>query len=263
MDKFWNWSEDEAEGVALRISGPIDDAAFWGDEVTPDDFRKELNEHDGDVTVYINSPGGSVFAAAEIYTMLREHRGKVTVKIDTMAASAASVVSMAGDVVMMSPTAVMMIHDPATIAVGTSEDIKGTIKALDEIKETIINAYELKTGLSRKKIADMMTEETWMNAGKAKELGFIDQIMFVDVPAKKEGDDNGKEEDPMKKALNSWSTTGVWQTARTTITNIAKRIENRQRQEEKTQAQTPESVREMGRVPAESRRRRLETLMKM
>ena len=96
MNKFWNWSRDDGGGRVLRLEGPIDNESFWGTEITPQDFRDELEAEEGDVTVWINSPGGNVFAAAEIYTMLKEYKGAVTVKIASIAASAASVIAMAG-----------------------------------------------------------------------------------------------------------------------------------------------------------------------
>ena len=111
MNKFWNFNETEQGERQLRLEGPIDSDNIWGDSVTPQDFRNELNSGEGDLTVWINSPGGSVFAAAEIYTMLKDYKGKVTVKIDALAASAASVVAMAGDKVLISPVALIMVHD--------------------------------------------------------------------------------------------------------------------------------------------------------
>lgn len=124
MKKFWNWIKDSDETRTLRLEGPIDEESFWGDEITPQMFRDELNAGEGDVTVWINSPGGNVFAAAEIYTMLKDYKGSITVKIDAIAASAASVVAMAGDIVQMSPVAMLMIHDPSTVAMGNTKDKK-------------------------------------------------------------------------------------------------------------------------------------------
>ena len=121
-----------------------------------------------------------MFAAAEIYSMLRDYKGKKTVKIDALAASAASVIAMAGDKVLISPVALMMIHDPMTCAAGNAKDMEKVINTLNEIKESIINAYQAKTGLSRKKIAQLMEDETWLNAKKAVELGFADEILFTD-----------------------------------------------------------------------------------
>ena len=111
---------------------------------------------EGDITIWINSPGGDVFAANQIYNMLMDYKGKVTVKIDGIAASAASVIAMAGGDVLMSPVSMIMIHNPATIAIGDTEEMEKAIAMLEEIKESIINAYELKTGLSRAKISHLM-----------------------------------------------------------------------------------------------------------
>ena len=148
MKKFWNWIKDSDETRTLRLEGPIDEESFWGDEITPQMFRDELNAGEGDVTVWINSPGGNVFAAAEIYTMLKDYKGSITVKIDAIAASAASVVAMAGDTVQMSPVAMLMIHDPSTVAMGNTKDMEKAIEVLNEVKESIINAYASKSGLS-------------------------------------------------------------------------------------------------------------------
>ena len=177
MKKFWNWIKDSDETRTLRLEGPIDEESFWGDEITPQMFRDELNAGEGDVTVWINSPGGNVFAAAEIYTMLKDYKGSITVKIDAIAASAASVVAMAGDTVQMSPVAMLMIHDPSTVAMGNTKDMEKAIEVLNEVKKSIINAYASKSGLSHARIANLMSNETWMNAKKAVELGFADEIL--------------------------------------------------------------------------------------
>ena len=132
----------------------------------------------GNITVWINSPGGDCVAAAQIYNMLMDYHGDVTVKIDGIAASAASVIAMAGTKVLMSPTALMMIHNPLTVAIGDSEEMQKAIDMLSEVKESIINAYEIKTGLSRAKLSHLMDAETWMNANKAVELGFADDLLF-------------------------------------------------------------------------------------
>lgn len=192
MKRFWNWIRNEAGGRVLRLKGPIDEESFWGDEVTPKAFREELEADSGDITVWINSPGGNVFAAAEIYTMLRDYQGTVTVKIDAIAASAASVIAMAGNKVLMSPVAMLMIHDPSTIAMGNARDMEKAISTLNEVKESIINAYAFKTGLTHSRIAKLMENETWMNAKKAVELGFADEILFEAVEPEEEPD----EEDP-------------------------------------------------------------------
>lgn len=147
-------------------------------------FKDELFSGTGPITVYINSPGGDCIAASQIYTMLMDYKGEVTVKIDGIAASAASVIAMAGTNVLMAPTAMIMIHNPATIAMGDHKDMKKAIDMLSEVKESIINAYELKTGQSRTTLSHLMDAETWMNANKAIELGFADG--FIDDRKKNE-----------------------------------------------------------------------------
>ena len=225
MQKFWNWVHDDSGGRILRLEGPIDSESFWGDEITPQMFRDELYAEEGDITLWINSPGGNVFAAAEIYTMIRDYPGSVTVRIASIAASAASVVAMAGNLVQMSPTALLMVHDPSTIAMGNARDMEKAITTLNEVKESIINAYVAKTGLSRNRVSKLMSDETWLNAKKAVELGFADEILFEDKPKpdeepeekpdsepdepdKEEGGDEesegGKEKKPFKLAEAVW-----------------------------------------------------------
>jgi len=151
-----------------------------------------LYSGDGDVTVWINSPGGDCVAAAQIYNMLKDYNGNITVKIDGIAASAASVIAMAGTTVLMSPVSMLMIHNPATLAFGDAGDMKKAIEMLNEVKESIINAYELKTGMSRAKISHLMDSETWMNAYKAVELGFADDILFRNADEDTDDDDEEK-----------------------------------------------------------------------
>jgi ATP-dependent Clp protease protease subunit len=194
MKKFWNWIKDSDDTRTLRLEGPIDEESFWGDEITPQMFRDELESGEGDVTVWINSPFFNDTATTEIYTMLKDYKGSITVKIDAIAASAASVVAVAGDVVQMSPVAMLMIHDPSTIAMGNTKDMEKAIEVLTEVKESIINAYAAKSGLSHARIANLMSNETWMNAKKAVELGFADEILF----AKKEDEPDSDPADPEK-----------------------------------------------------------------
>lgn len=186
--KFWNWVKNEDDGERiLMMNGVISDTTWFGDEVTPEIFRNELNAGSGDITVWVNSPGGDCFAAAQIYNMLMDYKGNVKVKIDGLAASAASVIAMAGTSVEMSPVAMMMIHNPSTAAVGETKDMQKAIEMLGEVKESIINAYNIRTGVARSKLAKMMDEETWMNARKAVSMGFADKIMFTE-------DSSGSEE---------------------------------------------------------------------
>ncbi|WP_018704677.1 head maturation protease, ClpP-related [Anaeromusa acidaminophila] len=178
MKKFWNWVKNE-EGRTLYFDGYIAQDSWFDDDITPKKFKDELMASAGDISVWINSPGGDVFAASQIYTMLKEYEGKVTVKIDGIAASAASVIAMAGDEIVMSPTACIMIHNPATVIFGEAADLASGIKMLSEVKESIINAYEQRTGLSRGKISNMMDAETWFSAQKAVEMGFADRILYA------------------------------------------------------------------------------------
>lgn len=176
--KFWNWVKNEAEEERiLLLNGEISDETWFGDEVTPKLFAKELNAGTGNITVWINSPGGDVFAAAQIYNMLMGYKGDVMVKIDALAASAASVIAMAGTTVLMSPVGMMMIHNPMTIAIGDSKEMQKAGEMLDEVKESIMNAYEIKTGMNRTKISHLMDAESWFNAKKAVELGFADGVL--------------------------------------------------------------------------------------
>ena len=179
--KFWNWVRNEGEKRTLLLDGEISDETWWGDEVTPQMFRSELNAAEGDIDLWINSPGGDCYAAAQIYNMLMEYKGNVAVKIDGIAASAASVVAMAGSTVEISPLGLMMLHNPMTVSIGDTHEMERTITFLSEIKESIINAYEIKTGLSRAKISRLMDAETWMNAKKAVELGFADSVLYADA----------------------------------------------------------------------------------
>lgn len=159
------------------MHGTIAEESWFDDDVTPRLFKDELNAGSGDITVWINSPGGDCVAAAQIYNMLTQYKGNVTVKIDGIAASAASVVAMAGNTVLMSPVSMMMIHNPATFAFGDHAEMQKAIDMLAEVKESIINAYVIKTGLTRAKLSHLMDAETWMDANKAVELGFADDII--------------------------------------------------------------------------------------
>lgn len=179
--KFWKWTNQADSGGAaervLELYGTIAAESWFDDDITPQMFRDELFAGTGPVTIWINSPGGDCIAASQIYSMLMDYKDEVTVKIDGIAASAASVITMAGTKVLMAPTALMMIHNPATGAFGDHMDMQKAIEMLEEVKESIINAYELRTGLSRARISHLMDSETWMNAKRAIELGFADGML--------------------------------------------------------------------------------------
>ena len=202
--KFWNWrkvknQEPEVTERILELSGTIAEDSWFDDDVTPQLFKDELNSGTGDITVWINSPGGDCVAAAQIYNMLTNYKGKVTVKIDGIAASAASVVAMAGDTVLVSPVSMLMVHNPATIAWGDHAEMQKAIDMLSGVKESIINAYVLKTGLSRPRLSHLMDAETWMDANKAVELGFADDIMTrAKAEPEEAGEDTEGEEEEKK-----------------------------------------------------------------
>lgn len=176
MKRFWNWNHDGGQRQ-LAISGVIAPDSWVEDDVSPQVFQDELNESQGPIDLWLNSPGGDCVAASRIYTMLMNYPNDVNVKIDGMAASAASVIAMAGTTVSMAPTAMLMIHNPLTIVGGQKKDLDQAAQMLSETKESIINAYELKTNLPRAKISTMMDDETWMNVNKAIELGFADAML--------------------------------------------------------------------------------------
>ena len=191
LNKFWKFNKvtnaDERIENILTINGYIAQESWFMDDVTPQIFKSELSSYNGDVTVWINSPGGDCFAASEIYTALKEHKGSINVKIDGIAASAASVIAMSGDMVEMSPTAMMMIHNPALNLFGEVSELERGIEFLNEVKESIINAYQMKTGLSRAKISKIMDAETWFNAKSAIDMGLCDRMLYTeDTVAPKE-----------------------------------------------------------------------------
>ena len=179
MRHFWNWVRNDDETRTLYLEGVIAEESWFNDDITPAMFKEELFSGSGPITLHISSPGGDCVAASQIYTMLMDYPGDVTVQIDGLAASAASVIAMAGTKVCMSPTSIMMLHNPFTAATGDSDEMRKAIQLLDEVKESIINAYQIKTGQSRVKLSHLMDDETWMNAWKAKELGFCDEVLYA------------------------------------------------------------------------------------
>lgn len=169
--KFWNWN-DSSE---LVLDGVIASESWYGDEVTPQLFRDELAERNGDLTIVINSPGGDVFAGVAIYNAIKNRKdGHVTVRVDGVAASIASVIAMAGDTIKMSLGSTMMIHKPWSMAIGDAEDLAKTIELLNKLEGSIVDIYADRTGLDKQKIAELLTAETWLNPEEAVALGFAD-----------------------------------------------------------------------------------------
>ena len=189
---FWNFIKNQAENgeesIELRISGDIvsdDDAwiyEWYGMEcASPNVFKTQLKEYSGkDITVWVDSYGGDVFAAVGIYNALKEHKGKVTTKIDSKAMSAATIVSSSGTETCMSPGGIYMIHNPWTVVQGDSNSMRHEADVLDEVRDAMINIYQAKTGKSRKKLCDMMDNTTYMSAKTALNEGFIDKILYTD-----------------------------------------------------------------------------------
>lgn len=188
-EPFWVWNAANADQEPeIELYGYISEYSWWGDEVTPQKFRDDLEKHGrgGPITIKMNSYGGDVIAASVISTILREYPGRITVQIDGIAASAATVVAVAGNVVKMQDTAYFMIHDPMAVfflAALNIEELTRMVDSLRAVKEGIINAYETRTGLSRTRLAKLMTDETWMDAQKAVDLGFVDEIIRAEQAA--------------------------------------------------------------------------------
>lgn len=181
-EPFWRFrdaAESESGEVELEFFGPISEFPWWGDEITPAMFKQQLNEKGGGgpVTLLVNSPGGEVIAASVIRSILQEYPGQVTADIVGLAASAATIVITGADYIRMRESALLMIHDPSGMAWGTIDEIKQFLEVLKTVKDSIISTYQTKTGLEPGKLAKMMTDETWLTAKEAKDLGFVDQVV--------------------------------------------------------------------------------------
>lgn len=177
MKKFWNFINKGKTGE-LMLYGEISSVTWYGDEVTPKNFKADLDAL-GDIdtlNIYINSPGGDVFAGQSIYSMLTRHKAKKVVYVDGLAASISSVIAMAGDVIKMPKNAMMMIHNAWTIAAGNKDDLRKIAEDMEKIDETIVGVYAAKTGKSEEDIKALMDAETWMGADEAIELGFADEV---------------------------------------------------------------------------------------
>lgn len=164
----------------VYIYGEIDDFKWWGDEVTPTDIKEELAKlKDVDeINVYVNSPGGGVFAGVAIYNELKRFNKPVTSYIDGIAASIASLIVLAADKVVMPFNAMLMIHNPWTFACGNADEMRRIADKLDKVTDsTLIPTYQAKTGLDTEKLKEMLAEETWMNGDEAAKLGFVDEVL--------------------------------------------------------------------------------------
>lgn len=180
MKKFWNFkNKNDSPSIGeLMLYGDISSQSWWGDEVTPKQFKDDLDSlgEISELNIYINSGGGDVFAGQAIHSMLKRHKAKKTCYVDGLAASIASVIAMAADKIIMPSNAMMMIHKAWTFAIGNADDMRKMADDMDKIDESIISAYENKTGLPRDEILKLMEDETWMTAQDAKEKGFADEI---------------------------------------------------------------------------------------
>lgn len=184
---FWTFRAAAEENAApeLILYGDIASETWWEDEVTPRQFTEELDALGAvpEIVVRINSGGGDVFAANAIYTRLKDNAAKITVKIDGWAASAATIVAMAGDVIEIPGNGVFMVHDPSMGLLGYFNEAD-LVKLTDEIKvikQSIVNGYALKTGKPADEIASIMAAETWYDGKQAVEAGFCDKLMFEDA----------------------------------------------------------------------------------
>lgn len=177
--KFWQIRAAAEEGAGeLLLYGEISDSTWWGDEVTPKQFREDLQAL-GDIKelrVYINSPGGDVFAGSAIYSILKRHAARKVVYVDGLAASAASLVAMAGDRITMPVNAMMMVHNPWMVVIGDAQLMRKAADDLDKIRESMIAVYQARTGLEQERIVELLNAETWMTAEEAVELGFADEV---------------------------------------------------------------------------------------
>lgn len=178
MKKFWQFKNKTEDSGELMLYGDISNSTWWGDEVTPKDFKKDLDAL-GDIKsldIFINSGGGDVFAGQAIHSMLKRHEAYKTVYVDGLAASIASVIAMAGDKVIMPVNAMMMVHKAWTIAMGNSDDFRKLAEDMDKIDESIVATYQAKTGKDEAEINQLMQDETWMTAEEAVKNGFADEI---------------------------------------------------------------------------------------
>lgn len=180
-EPFWKVvdAETSESGEAeIQFYGYISEYAWAQDDISPRLFRETLDSLEGQpVTVRIHSGGGDVFAASAIRAMLMSYPGQVTTRIDGLCASAATVVALAGQKVVMQDSAYFMVHDPWCLAIGNAAELKETAKMLGTIKAGIVETYQNKTGIDPETISKLMSQETWMTAEEAVGLNFVDEVV--------------------------------------------------------------------------------------
>ena len=181
--KFWNLvKNDEEKSAELILYGSIGSDEYW-DDISDKAFKQDI-ENLGDVEniiLHINSPGGSVFSAVAIANTLKNHKAKITANIDGLAASAATIITSACDIVKMPKNALFMVHNPITFAYGNNQEMQKTVEMLDKVKNSIIETYLNKAKTDKETLSELMDNETWMSAEEAKEYGFIDEILDENV----------------------------------------------------------------------------------
>jgi ATP-dependent Clp protease protease subunit len=190
--RFWNFKAAAGDNPPeLVLYGEISEASWFGDEVTPAQFNADLKAlgDANELLVRLNSPGGDVFAAQAIYTMLRQHPARVTMRVDGLAASAATIILMAGDRIQMPANAMLMVHNPWTVAAGDANGLRDMADTLDTVRETMLAVYTARTGQTVEQITELLDAETWLTAEKAAALGFADEVLsLVRVDAKLRGE---------------------------------------------------------------------------
>lgn len=176
--RFWNFKALDKSTGELTLYGEISNESWYGDEVTPKEFKSGLDDL-GDIetlNIYINSPGGDVFAGQTIYSILKRHKAHKNVYIDGLAASIASVIAMAGSTIFMPKNSMMMIHNPWTVGMGNASDFRKLAEDLDKIRESLISAYEDRSILNKEEIIEIMDKETWLTASECETYGFCDVV---------------------------------------------------------------------------------------
>lgn len=187
MKKFWNFIKNESDNTAeLLLYGTISDNSWWSDSVSPKRFKEDLEKlgNVNQITVRIYSGGGDVFAANAIYSMLKDHQAEIIVKIDGLAASAATIIAMAGDKILIPENAYMMIHKVSTYIGGNINDIQKELELLEKIENTLLQTYVKRTGKTKEEIQALIDAETWLTGREAVEEGFADELMFEDEEEK-------------------------------------------------------------------------------